>query len=49
MRTQSYASAGSRSAVWVERKQDALMVSAFGAWALMLGIGPLLAFRALLP
>jgi len=27
--------------------QDILMVSAFGAWALLLGLSPLLVFRAL--
>jgi hypothetical protein len=36
-------------ATWAMRKQDLLLVSAFGAWAAILGLMPVFAFRALLP
>jgi hypothetical protein len=49
MRTRAVAVARDRSAVWTERKQDLFLISSFGAWAVILGLAPLLAFRALLP
>jgi hypothetical protein len=49
MRTRIRESAVYRSAVWAERKQDVLLISAFGAWALIIGMAPLFALRALLP
>jgi hypothetical protein len=48
MRTRAVAVTRYQSAVWAERKQDFLLVSSFGAWALILGLAPL-AFRVLLP
>jgi hypothetical protein len=36
------------SADWTERGQDLLLISSFGAWALILGLLPVFAFRALL-
>jgi hypothetical protein len=32
---------------WAERKQDFLIVSSFGLWALLLGFSPVLAVRFL--
>lgn len=32
---------------WAERKQDFLMVSSFGLWAVLLGFSPVLAIRFL--
>jgi hypothetical protein len=32
---------------WAERKQDFLIVSSFGLWALLLGLSPVLAFNFL--
>jgi hypothetical protein len=49
MRTRTVAFARPRTAVWAERKQDFLLISSFGAWALILGLLPLLAVRLLLP
>ncbi|NVN88893.1 MAG: hypothetical protein HXX15_22690 [Rhodopseudomonas sp.] len=34
-------------AVWAERKRDFLMISAFGMWATILGLSPVVLFRAL--
>jgi len=39
--------APARVAAWADRKQDFLMVSAFGMWAAVLGLSPVLLFRAL--
>jgi len=39
--------AGNRAAVWAERKQDFLIISAFGVWATILGLSPVMLFRAL--
>jgi hypothetical protein len=47
MRTQTVTLGRYRSAVWDERKQDFLLISSFGTWALILGLTPL-AVRALL-
>jgi len=33
---------------WAERKQDLLLVSSFGLWAMLLGLSPVLAFRLLM-
>ena len=33
---------------WAERKQDFLIVSSFGLWALVLGLSPVLAISFLL-
>ena len=33
---------------WAERKQDLLLVSSFGLWAMLLGLSPVLVFRLLL-
>ena len=30
---------------WAERKQDLLLVSSFGLWAVLLGLSPVLALR----
>jgi hypothetical protein len=35
-------------AVWALRKQDFLLISAFGAWAAMLGLLPVFALHALM-
>ncbi len=35
------------NSVWAERKQDFLLVSAFGLWASVLGLSPVLAVRFL--
>jgi hypothetical protein len=32
---------------WAERKQDFLIVSSFGLWAMLLGFSPVLAFSFL--
>ena len=32
---------------WAERKQDFLIVSSFGLWAMLLGLSPVLAVRFL--
>jgi hypothetical protein len=32
---------------WVERRQDLLLVSSFGLWAVVLGLAPVLAFHFL--
>ena len=32
---------------WAERKQDFLIVSSFGLWAMLLGFSPVLALRFL--
>jgi len=32
---------------WAERKQDFLIVSSFGLWAMLLGFSPVLAFNFL--
>jgi len=32
---------------WALRAQDALMVSAFGIWSVVLGLSPILIFRVL--
>ena len=32
---------------WAERKQDFLIVSSFGLWAILLGFSPVLALRLL--
>jgi len=32
---------------WAERKQDFLIVSSFGLWAMLLGLSPVLAFNFL--
>ena len=32
---------------WAERKQDFLLVSSFGLWAMLLGFSPVLALRFL--
>ncbi len=47
MTNQPAAVANGQLALWAERKQDFLMVSAFGIWALILGLAPVLLFRAL--
>jgi hypothetical protein len=33
------------NSAWAERKQDLLLVSSFGLWALLLGLSPVLALR----
>jgi len=33
---------------WAERKQDFLLVSSFGLWAVVLGLSPVLALRFLI-
>jgi hypothetical protein len=33
---------------WAERKQDLLLVSSFGLWAILLGLSPVLALRLLM-
>jgi hypothetical protein len=33
---------------WAERKQDFLIVSSFGLWAMLLGFSPVLAVRFLI-
>lgn len=35
------------SSEWAQRKQDLLLVSAFGLWAVLLGLSPVLAFHLL--
>jgi hypothetical protein len=35
------------NSAWAERKQDLLLVSAFGLWASLLGFSPVLAVRFL--
>ncbi len=47
MTNQHAATVNGRLALWAERKQDFLMVSAFGMWAVILGLSPVLLFRAL--
>ena len=36
------------NSIWAERKQDFLIVSSFGLWAMLLGLAPVLAFRLLI-
>ena len=33
---------------WAERKQDFLLISSFGLWAVLLGLSPVLAFSFLI-
>ena len=35
------------NSAWAERKQDFLLVSSFGLWAVVLGLSPVLALRFL--
>ena len=35
------------NSIWAERKQDFLIVSSFGLWAVLLGFSPVLAVRFL--
>jgi len=35
------------NSTWAERKQDFLIVSSFGLWAMLLGFSPVLAVRFL--
>ena len=36
------------NSAWAERKQDFLLLSAFGLWASLLGLSPVLAMRFLI-
>ena len=36
------------NSAWTETKQDFLLVSAFGLWAILLGLSPVLALRLLM-
>lgn len=47
MSNQHSAAANGRFAQWNERKQDFLMVSAFGLWAAVLGLLPAMLLRML--
>ncbi|MDF3809641.1 MULTISPECIES: hypothetical protein [Rhodopseudomonas] len=38
---------GLRVTVWAERKQDVMIIFAFGVWATILGLAPVILFRAL--
>jgi hypothetical protein len=35
------------NSAWAERKQDLLLVSSFGLWAVLLGLSPILVLRLL--
>ena len=47
MSKRTAAPTGNQVAVWAERKRDLLMLSAFGMWATILGLSPVMLFRAL--
>jgi hypothetical protein len=36
------------NSAWAEKKQDLLLVSSFGLWAVVLGLSPVLALRLLI-
>jgi len=36
------------NSAWAERKQDLLLVSSFGLWAVLLGLSPVLALHLLI-
>lgn len=38
----------SRVSQWADRRRDVLLVSSFGVWAAILGMGPLFVLRGLL-
>jgi hypothetical protein len=48
MTTQSIANARYPICERAQRKQDLLLVSSFGLWAMLLGLSPVLAFHALM-
>jgi hypothetical protein len=48
MTTQSIANAKYPICERAQRKQDILLVSSFGLWAMLLGLSPVLAFHALM-
>jgi hypothetical protein len=37
-----------RNPIWAERKQDLLLVSSFGLWAVLLGFAPVVAVHLIL-
>jgi hypothetical protein len=47
MTAQTIQSSRYPASVRVQRLQDALLVSSFGLWAVLLGLSPVLAFRLL--
>ena len=48
MTTNSKASDRFANSKWAERKQDFLIVSSFGLWAVLLGFSPVLAINFLM-
>jgi hypothetical protein len=48
MTTQTIRNAGRQASARAEAVQDLLLVSSFGLWAMLLGLGPVLAFRLLM-